>query len=179
MRSKYKTLVLMAFLIAILSSGCVQEETETTTTTTTSTTPQTTIAPPTTSTVPATTSTNETTTTTTSVAIPGPRVEMSISTDRELYHSNEIMTINVTIDSPGEIPGADVRVYGINARYYRLDKTEKTNIDTGENTVVISYTTPSCTGCAGISPGTYQLNADLTYGGNVIASATRDVEIRQ
>jgi len=158
MKMKYKIMIL-ALLIGILISGCVQEKIETTTTTqTTSTT---------------------TTTTTTIPIVSNPEVEMSLSTDKETYHSNELMNITVAINSSSNLQEVNVRVYGINARVYRIDKTEKRNLTIGTNTITLSYKTPRCYGCAGITPGTYQINANLTYNGNVIASTTKNVEIRQ
>ncbi len=104
---------------------------------------------------------------------------ISLSTDKETYHSNEHMDIAVTIDSPAILRGVGVRVYGIKARTDRLDKTEKINLTIGVNTITFSYKTPRCTGCAGIRPGTYQINVDLIYNNDFIARATKNVDIRQ
>lgn len=162
---RYLTLILVfvVLLIGFLISGCVQEKTETTTTTTTS----------------STTSSTTTSSTSTTTVMPDQEVEISLSTDKETYHSNEHMDIAVTIDSPAIFRDVGVRVYGIKAGSYRLDKTEKMNLSIGVNTLTFSYKTPRCTGCAGIRPGNYQINVDLIYTNDFIARATKNVEIKQ
>ena len=104
---------------------------------------------------------------------------LELSTDKEIYHSNELMNITLVINSSNDIEDVTLRVYGINARYYRLDETRRINMETGTNTVEFTYKTPRCYGCAGIIPGTYQINADLTYNNETIANITKDIGIEQ
>jgi hypothetical protein len=182
MEGRYEAMVFMVFFIGFLFSGCVQEDAGTTTSTmvtTSSTAITTTTIQPTTSLAASSTTTSISTSGTSTTIASNPEVEASLSTDKGLYHSNELMDITVTVDSSSSLRDVDVRVYGINSRYYRLDKTEKKDLDVGLNTIKFSYKTPPCTGCAGISPGTYQVSVDLIYNGNVLATATNDVEIRQ
>ncbi|RLI91540.1 MAG: hypothetical protein DRO89_03775 [Candidatus Altiarchaeales archaeon] len=167
MKREGEIMILLVLVIGILINGCVQEKMEVTTTSTIS-------AP----TIPLTTITTSTTGTTTTV-VSNLGVGLSLSTDKETYRSNELMNITVTINSSSKLSDVNVRVYGINARHYRLDKTEKMDLNVGTNTVTFSYKTPRCYGCAGITPGIYQINADLSYNNNVIASTTVDVEIKQ
>ncbi len=158
-----KEYLVFILVLVVVSCGCVQEKTETTTTTSTS----------------STTSSTTTSSTSTTTVIPNQEVEISLSTDKETYHSNEHMDIAVTIDSPAILRDVGVRVYGIKAGSYRLDKTKKVNLTAGINTITFSYKTPRCTGCAGIRPGNYPINVDLIYGNDFIARATKNVDIRQ
>lgn len=103
---------------------------------------------------------------------------VSLLTDKDVYYSNELMNITVIIDSENIIENVDVRVYGINARRNRLDKTEKVGIKEGLNTVNFLYKTPSCYGCAGISPGIYKINAEVKYDNKTI-NKIKEVEIRK
>lgn len=108
-----------------------------------------------------------------------PEISIALSTDKELYHSNEIMKVTVDIECNIQVRNATLRVYGIHASRYRLDKNQAVNLEPGNNTVVIDYKTPSCNRCSGIRPGTYEVSAELSYGGIGAAKATKNIEIQQ
>jgi len=105
--------------------------------------------------------------------------EITLSTDKGLYHSGEIIHITVSINSPIEIENVTIRFYGIYSRRYRLDQTKVVDLDKGENNVTLDYNAPRCYGCSGISPGTYQISADVIFNGENLVNSTVDVEIRQ
>lgn len=102
----------------------------------------------------------------------------SLSTGKDLYHSNEMMNISFDINSEMK-ENITVRVYGIHASRNRLDMSKEVELVPGENTVEFDYMTPSCTGCAGIKPGTYKINAEFSKDGEVLGSMSKDIEIRQ
>ena len=104
---------------------------------------------------------------------------VSLSLDKDLYHSGEIIHMGATINSEVALENVSIRFYGIEASRYRLDITEITDLKLGENTVVFDYKAPSCYGCAGIRPGTYQISADVIYDEEVLSTSTVDIEIRQ
>ena len=105
---------------------------------------------------------------------------INISTDKELYISREISNITVTIESSDDLNNVTLKVYGIYAksRYY-LDTANAVNLTSGTNVNNIIYNLPSCTGCAGISPGTYKIYAETIYNSTTISNSTKDIEIRQ
>lgn len=117
-------------------------------------------------------------TTTTYTKIPSV-INLSFSTDKELYHSNEIMKIKVFVNSEDEIKDTLVKVYGIMSGYYRLNIEERRNLNKGLNEINFEYRTPSCTGCAGIRQGNYEITAELIYNDKTIKKETKNIEIRQ
>lgn len=173
-----KLMVLFVLVVGVLISGCVQKGIESTTTSVTSSNTLQATSTTTSSTTTSSTTTSSTTSTTTTV-ISNLEMEIILSTDKETYHSNELMNITATINSSDEVRGVDIRVYGINAGFHRLDKTGGINLDQGVNTRTFTYKTPRCYGCAGISPGTYRINAELVYNGEIIASSTIEVGIEK
>ncbi len=109
-----------------------------------------------------------------------PRLTAAITTDKETYHSRETANINVSVDSPTGAQDVEVRLHGINARgSERLNLVQTVNLSRGENTVQFTQPMPSCTGCAGISPGDYGIFAEVEIGGEVIAKANATVNIQQ
>ena len=89
------------------------------------------------------------------------------------------MNITVYVDGPQSLENASLRVYGIHSSYYRLDKTQKINLSQGPQKVLIDYTTPSCFGCARISPGKYNVTAELTVNGELADNQTIQIEIQE
>ncbi len=114
--------------------------------------------------------------------IPASSLELkikSLSTDKQVYHSNEEMNITLDVYASGETE-ADVKVFGIKDRRnnYRLNQFEKRNLTSGINTISYSYITPSCYGCAGINPGTNQLTA-LVSCENITTNKTIEIQIER
>ncbi|MBN2422059.1 hypothetical protein JXB41_02435 [Candidatus Woesearchaeota archaeon] len=106
---------------------------------------------------------------------------IDLNADKELYHSNELMKINVLIESNQDINGVNLKVYGIYSKNsYRLSYSEKINLTKGnENLVEVHYTTPRCNTCSGISEGIYDIMAELDFNEEKLAEKTISVEIRQ
>ncbi len=104
---------------------------------------------------------------------------VSLTTDRDLYHSGENMHISASIDANTAIDNVSLRFYGIFSKIYRLERSEIADLSKGSNEIRIQYEAPSCYGCAGIRPGTYNINLDIAYMGKSIGNATRSIEIRQ
>ena len=89
------------------------------------------------------------------------------------------MDIVVKIDSSERIDPAVVRLYGIYADYYRMNKSEKFKVSKGQNSFKFTYTTPPCTICSGIRPGNYVITTEVSYNGTVLARANRNVVLEQ
>ena len=102
---------------------------------------------------------------------------LTLATDKELYHSNENMNVSVTADI-SDACNATLRVYGINSRYNRLDKTQIVKLSKGLNTLSVDYTTPRCNTCSGIKAGTYDITAELKIE-NTTSNASKKVDIQQ
>lgn len=186
--SKY---IVMLFIVSVglvfAVTSLLQTNSISTTSTTTTTEPTTT----TTSTTSSTTKTTSTTTTTTTETEPTAintstqpkatetEVSMKTSSDKELYHSGDILTLAINLNSSEPMPGAQLKVYGIKSGYYRINDTKKIDVSEGENSFSFTYKTPNCYGCSGIKPGRYNLTTELIYYGKVISKQTIEFEMRQ
>ncbi len=108
---------------------------------------------------------------------PEPARDLRVSTDKAVYRSHQDMWINLTVTSDTGGP-AGIWVHGINARNReRLSIRDNYTLEEGENVIKIKYRTPSCTGCAGISPGDYTVTAEVTvYDKNLTANTTVNIQ---
>ncbi len=103
---------------------------------------------------------------------------IDLKSERNLYHSQEIMWLNLTVES--ETGGlAQVWAHGIEARLTeRLRIRQNQTLKPGINEIMLKYPTPSCTGCAGIKPGNYTVTAEVTVGART-QSKNITVDIQQ
>ena len=86
-------------------------------------------------------------------------------TENSIIHGGQNMVIQIMVDSKGGGHGR-VWVRGINARGRdRLNIRRSNMFSPGVDHFNITYRTPSCTGCAGISPGEYEIVSELTMEG--------------
>jgi hypothetical protein len=98
-----------------------------------------------------------------------------VSTDRELYHSAEVMNVTAVVYSDGNAENVVVTATGINGR---MNIVKEINLTEGENNVGFTYTLPRCNVCGGISPGTYEIGCTVEYG-NGTTDGSVSVEIVQ
>lgn len=105
----------------------------------------------------------------------------SLSIDKELYHSNEVMKIAISVSARGQGQNATIRLYGIKDSDgdIRLEKELPVTLVPGPNTVMYDYQLPPCSSCAGLAPGTYQIEAELVRNGTILSNASRSVQIEQ
>jgi hypothetical protein len=105
----------------------------------------------------------------------------SVSTDKDLYHSNEVMKIVISLRSPGEGQNATVAIQGIEDRNgkMRLEHTLPVPSSPGPAIVIYDYNLPSCSHCAGLDEGTYQFDVAIMKDGSVLSNKTHSVQIAQ
>ena len=105
----------------------------------------------------------------------------SVSFDKDLYHSNEVMNITISVNARGATENATLRLAGIKDRYgdLRLEKEIPVILSPGLYTVTYDYKLPPCSHCAGIDPGPYQIEVELVRNGTVISNTTRTVQLEQ
>jgi hypothetical protein len=105
----------------------------------------------------------------------------SVETEKDLYHSDEIMNITVEVTSTGNLDNATLMIEGIQDKHgrTRLSHEMQVNLTSGVNNFTYDYQLPECSSCAGLNAGTYQVNVTLTENGTVISNATKSVEIQQ
>ena len=98
-----------------------------------------------------------------------------VSTDKAVYHSAELLKLDVVVDSNMPLENAKVTASGINGRM-NLEKT--INLTEGENPVSFEYTLPKCNVCGGIAAGKYEISCGVSYG-NLTSGNSTLVEILQ
>jgi hypothetical protein len=105
----------------------------------------------------------------------------AVTTDKDLYHSNDVMNIAISVMTAGTMNNTTIRIEGISDRHGRMRLSHEiaANLSTGPATFIYDYQLPSCSSCAGLDPGTYQVNITLVQNGVVISNMTRTVQIEQ
>jgi len=106
---------------------------------------------------------------------------VNVSTDKDLYHSNEVMVINVTVSSPGTLTNTSLRFDGLRDNYgrERISHDIPGDLKPGETNITYSYNLPPCSICAGFSPGKYSFNVSLVQGTTVLSNMTHFIQIEQ
>jgi hypothetical protein len=112
---------------------------------------------------------------------PGTARITSVTTDKDLYHSKEVMNITVLASSQGDMSNTTLRLHGIQDRYgdFQLDQEIPVNLSPGLNTLVYSHQLPSCSSCSGLSAGTYQIEAELIHNGIITSNMTHSFKLEQ
>ncbi len=119
------------------------------------------------------------TTTTTTENFIKENLTLSVSADKQIYHSGDKINVSVKIESSIFIEDAIVKVYGIYAGSYRIEDTKDVIIYPGKRELSFAFTTPRCYGCSGISPGVYNLSVEVIYAGSVLKSKTINLTVEQ
>lgn len=105
----------------------------------------------------------------------------NVTTDKELYHSKENMTITVFANAQGEMSNTTLRITGIKNKYdeFQLDDEIPVNLSPGRNIIPYQHKMPTCSSCSGLSAGTYQIDVALVQNGVIISNMTHSVELQQ
>ena len=99
----------------------------------------------------------------------------NLSTDKELYHSADVMNLSITIYSMSELQGVQVTANGINNK---MNMLKTVNLSSGENTFHFIYRLPRCNVCGGIGAGRYDIRCEVIHGNTSVKNTTY-VELRQ
>ena len=105
----------------------------------------------------------------------------NITTEKDTYHSGEIMNITVVLKSATDVSGVYTNVSGITNKRGKnmLFKEITTNLTRGLNNVTFTYKMPACSSCSGISEGTHHFNTSVVYGNVTVANSTCSVILKQ
>ncbi len=103
---------------------------------------------------------------------------VTFSTDKDVYSAKEEMAVFLSIYSPEYISNVSIKVSGVKSTkgVYYVSYSSKQNLTAGENNITFTKKLPSCSKCAGISQGTYVIDASVTYDDEVVA-ATHSIAI--
>jgi PGF-CTERM protein len=103
---------------------------------------------------------------------------VSFSTDKDVYSATEEMTVYLSVYSPENISNVLIKVSGVKSKkgVYYVSYSSDHNLTAGENNITFTKKLPSCSSCAGISQGTYVIDASVTYDDEVV-TATHSIAI--
>lgn len=105
----------------------------------------------------------------------------AVTTDKDLYHSNEVMKIAISVNSSRNMDNTIVRIEGIRDRrgVMRLSHEMPANHVPLPAVFTYDYQLPQCSACAGLNPGAYKVNVTLVQNGKIISNMTHSVQIKQ
>ncbi|MEI7434348.1 MAG: hypothetical protein WCJ93_08865 [Methanomicrobiales archaeon] len=105
----------------------------------------------------------------------------SVTTDRDLYHSNDVMMMKILVNSTGITTDTSLKIEGITDTYgqTRLSHIMRANLTPGPNVFLYDYHLPTCSKCSGLDPGNYPLNITLDKNGTIISNMTITVRLEQ
>ena len=111
----------------------------------------------------------------------GENITLSIELNEDIFYSEDLMIINITVDSALELDDeVRLRVDGIQAGpFKKLGDYEDFFLDVGTENIIFEYDVPRCYGCSGIDPGIYNMTATLSRKKNIIASDFIEFEIAE
>ncbi|MEM5879139.1 MAG: hypothetical protein QXU74_01460 [Candidatus Aenigmatarchaeota archaeon] len=104
---------------------------------------------------------------------------LNFTTDKNTYSSYEDMKISLLIKSSKDLENVTIRVWGIKPRNYAyINDSKIVNLKEGENEITFTEKTPYCTsGCGGVYPGPYDLNAEVWINGKSVANSTKTINL--
>ncbi len=90
---------------------------------------------------------------------------LNISTEKEVYHSNETLRVHIEFNSTKEVE-ASIQVSGIKNLFGRamLSETREAILKKGDNSFDFEFKTPSCEECSAVAQGAHFLNATISIG---------------
>ncbi len=106
-------------------------------------------------------------------------INLSVSTEKEVYGSHEDVAITVAAIVSKSVKGVTIKVRGITPYRINYIESEKTvDLNEGKNHVEFVETTPHCTaGCGGVYPGPYDLHASFELNGKEMAEAKTTITL--
>lgn len=105
----------------------------------------------------------------------------SVITDKDLYHSNDVMMMKILVNSTGFTTDTSLKIEGITDSYgqTRLSHIMRANLSPGPNIFMYDYHLPSCSKCSGINPGSYPISITLEKNGTIISNKSIAVNLEQ
>ncbi|MCK4336160.1 MAG: hypothetical protein KAW40_05565 [Candidatus Aenigmarchaeota archaeon] len=110
-----------------------------------------------------------------------PELILNLSSDKEVYHSSEEMELKTTIQTETRVENLTIRVYGIKDRSgnYRVSGEKVVNVEPPGTSETFDFRMPSCYGCAGISPGEYEIIFETLKDGEIIGNFSKIVKLEK
>lgn len=106
-------------------------------------------------------------------------LQMILHTDKETYHSGETMAFEVNLTKGIENATLSIRGIKDSRGTYRIQQDYSILPGSFQNQVNFTFVMPSCYGCAGISPGEYEISTQLFSGGVEIANSSKKIRLER
>jgi len=106
-------------------------------------------------------------------------LQIILNTDKETYYSGETMAFEINLSKGIENATLSIRGIKDSRGGYRIQKDYSILLGSVQNQVNFTFVMPSCYGCAGISPGEYEIFAELISGNVQLANATKVVRLEK
>jgi len=105
----------------------------------------------------------------------------SVTTDKDLYHSNEVMMMKILVNSSGYTNDTSLNLEGITDKFgqTRLSHVMPANLTPGPNVFLYDFHLPTCSKFSGLDPGTYPIDVTLEKNGTVISNMSITVNLEQ
>jgi hypothetical protein len=99
--------------------------------------------------------------------------------DKPVYSSHEKIELEINLIAETEVENAEIKITGIKPHQVAYIKEEKiVDLPKGETTISVEAQAPSCTsGCGGVYPGPYDINAEVLIEEVIIDSWTTTIEL--
>ena len=110
-----------------------------------------------------------------------PHLNLNLSADKEIYHSSDEMGLETSIETYTKLENITIKVYGIKDRRgnYRVSGERTVNINPPGTSETFAFRMPSCYGCAGVSPGDYDIILEVVQNGEVIGNFSKTVKLEK
>lgn len=101
-------------------------------------------------------------------------------TDKNNYKSQETIIVTLNVFSPEDIEQTKIKLTGIRPyNYAYIDSSKRINLKKGDNKIVFEEKAPYCTsGCGGVFPGPYDLEAGIFINQTLITSEQKTITLR-
>jgi hypothetical protein len=108
-------------------------------------------------------------------------INISFSTDKEVYHSGELMNINVSINTAKDLENLTLKIQGIkdSRGNFRVYQEKLIDVKSPRIESEFKFQMPSCYGCAGVSPGEYEIVLYLISGNETLGNYTKTVNLEK
>ncbi|HID26436.1 MAG TPA: DUF11 domain-containing protein [Methanosarcinales archaeon] len=93
-----------------------------------------------------------------------PKLQISLYSDKKIYHSNETMHLYLEVYSEEDVKNSTIQISGIK-NVFGIDvlseDRQSVNLNKGKNVFEFEFKTPSCEECSTVSAGTHFINASV------------------
>jgi hypothetical protein len=108
-----------------------------------------------------------------------PKLTLNFSSDKEVYRSSEEMELTATIQTETKAENLTVKIYGIkdSTGRFRVKGEKVIGVDPPGKAETFEFRMPSCYGCAGVSPGDYEIVLEVLQNGEIIGNHSLTVKL--